>query len=118
MLKSISASCFLAAALAAIPAVSAAASVNFETLKDFELRAADAADQAAFLDANTRSPQLGWESYSTRLEALKDDINDMGRLLALLEERHDSLAPSDREVIDRAAPVLRELADNTTAAIH
>ncbi len=111
------AKCFLAAALAALPAVSFAATSD-SVLKDFEFKAADAADRAATLDANTRSPEVGWESYSVSLQALKDDINDMGRMLARLDTMRGSLTSADREVVDRAGATLKELAGNTSAAIQ
>ena len=111
------AKCFLAAALAALPAVSFAATAD-PLLKDFGFKAADAADRAATLDANTRSPEVGWESYSVNLQFLKDDINDMGRTLARLDTMRDSLTPADREVLLRAAATLKQLADNTSAAIQ
>jgi hypothetical protein len=126
MLKSISASCFLAATLAALPTVSLARSVSpvhaneqaAEALKDLSLKAADAADQAAALDANTRSTGLGWESYVPYLQSLKDDVNDMGRIVSYLSDMRSSLTPADRAALDRAGSTLKELADNTTAIVE
>jgi hypothetical protein len=125
MFQSISTTCFLAAALSALPAVSLAGSVTpahenqqaAEVFKDFEYKAADAADQIADLDANTRSPQIGWEAYATRLQTLKDDVNDMGRIVARLDSMRAYLTAADRQILDRATPVLKELADDTNATV-
>lgn len=126
MFKPMPANYLLIAALAALPAVSLARSVSpshdsshaVESLRNFESVAADASDQAAGLDANTRSPELGWESYTVRLQSLKDDVNDLGRMLARLNQMRDSLTAADRAALDRVTPMLKEMADNTTAAVQ
>jgi len=117
---------FFAAALAALPAVSQAKSVSpdhanrqaAEILKDLDAKAADAAEQAGQIDVNIRSLDLGWEAFTSPLENLKGDVNDLGRDLSRLEEMRAALSPADREVIDHAGKIVKELAENTTASIN
>jgi chromosome segregation ATPase len=87
-------------------------------MKDLDARADDAADQASELQANLLTSNSSWEVHAQKLQALKDDVNEMGRLLARLEEVRGTLGAEDREVLDRAAVVLKEMAANTTAAVQ
>jgi hypothetical protein len=49
---------------------------------------------------------------------MKDDVNDMGRLLSRLDQMRVQLGPEDREVVDRASALLKEMAANTTTAVQ
>ena len=125
--KSLTLTSCLAAAITALPALSLAAPKSvepvgteaFEVLKDFRAQAYQAAEHASELQSIVRSPNYGsWEDHAYELEALKNDINKMGQILSQLEKIRDSAAPSERAAIDRAAPLLKLMADNTRAAVQ
>jgi hypothetical protein len=122
----------LAVAMAGLPALSLAATNPvaiqldggvvhkqvFQAVKDLSAKACDAADHAAALQSIARNASSDWQVHLSQLDALKDDINAMGRNLYDLEQIRDSAAPLEREAIDRAAPLLKLMADNTEAAIQ
>ena len=118
-LKSMTTSTLLAIALSALPAASfAATNQSAEIMKDLEARAGDAADQAAEIQASVFSSNTSWEVHADKLQAMKDDVNDMSRLLSRLDEMRAQLGPEDREVVDRASALLKEMAANTTTAVQ
>lgn len=86
-------------------------------LKELRVDAADAAKHASELDSLTRVPTTNWHTHAAQLEAVKEDINQMGRKLAGLEKVRDTAKPWERKAIDEAAPLLRQMADNTEAAV-
>jgi uncharacterized membrane protein YgaE (UPF0421/DUF939 family) len=85
---------------------------------------ADARDKAAVLsrDADemeslTRS-DVSWQTHASMLETMKDDVNNMAKIVEKLQTSRNSASPWQRQAIDRMVPVLKELASNTTAAIN
>lgn len=86
-------------------------------LKELRVQAADAAKHASVLDSLTRVPTTSWSTQGAELEAVKEDINQMGQKLADLEKVRDTAKPWERKAIDQAAPLLRQMADNTEAAL-
>ena len=118
-LKSMTTSGLLAIALSALPAASfAATNQSTEIMKDLEARANNAADQAAEIQANVFSSNASWEVHADKLQAMKDDVNEMGRLLSRLDEMRAQLGQEDREVVNRASALLKEMAANTTTAVQ
>jgi len=126
-LKSMTGRCFLMTALAALPVASFASTLSaadrddtqsVELMKNLAYAANDASDQASELDAAAFSSNASWEVHAERLQALKDDVNEMGRILTRLDERRASLSPSDRETLDHAAALLKNMAANSQSAIQ
>jgi hypothetical protein len=85
---------------------------------------ADAREKAAVLsrDADemeslTRS-DVSWQSHAAMLDTMKDDVNDMGKIVEKLEASRNSASQWQQQAIDRMVPLLKELASNTTAAIN
>jgi hypothetical protein len=125
-LKSITGRSFLMAALVGLPIVSFAATratdrdnpAAIELLKNMESAANDAADQASTLDSATLSTNASWEVHAQKLQALKDDVNEIGRIVSRLEEMRTSLSPADLDSLDRATALAKEMAGNSQAAIH
>ena len=72
----------------------------------------DAGEMQSFTRSN-----LGWETYSLKIEAIKAHINTLGRLTTKLADLRENASPWQETAIDRITPVLRELADNTSATI-
>jgi hypothetical protein len=126
-LKSMTGRCFLITALAALPVASFAAThpapnrddtQSVELMKSLAYAANDASDQASELDAATLSANATWEVHAQRLQALKDDVNEMGRILTRLNERRASLSASDRDTLDHANTLLKDMAASSQSAIQ
>lgn len=69
------------------------------------------------MEALTRS-DVSWQSHASMLDTMKEDVNDMGKIVAKLEASRDSASQWQQQAIDRMIPALKELASNTTAAIN
>lgn len=85
---------------------------------------ADAREKAAVLsrDADemeslTRS-DVSWQTHASMLETMKEDVNEMGKIVQKLEASRDSASPWQRQAIDRMVPLMKDLAANTSAAIN
>jgi len=78
----------------------------------YELRR-DSAD----LDTFVRS-RLSWESHATKIEMIKEHVNNTGKLLARLKEAEPTGSTWQKEAIARIEPLLKELAGNTEATIN
>jgi Skp family chaperone for outer membrane proteins len=52
------------------------------------------------------------------LSRIRDHVNNIGKILEKLESERDEAAPWQQEAIDRMAPLLKDIAANTTAAIE
>jgi len=86
-------------------------------LREIQSDAADAAGHAYNLQSFEGTLDLTWQSHAIQLEGVKDEINDMGVKLARLESIRNSVAPAQRDLIDRTAATLRLMADNTQDAL-
>jgi hypothetical protein len=127
-LKSMTGRCFLMAALVALPVTSFAASTpvagdredtqTLELMKNLGFAANDAADQAAVLESAAFSTNTTWEVHAQRLQALKDDVNEMGRIVSRLEERRNALSAAGRDSLDHVTALLKEMAANSQTAIQ
>lgn len=62
--------------------------------------------------------QLSWESHARKLNQIRDHVNQAGQLLTKLNEAREGASPWQSQAIDRIYPLLKELADNTTATIN
>jgi hypothetical protein len=84
----------------------------------------EARDEAAVLakdademEALTRS-DVSWQSHAVMLETIKDHVNNLGKTMAKLNEQRDSASDWQKQAIDRAMPLMKDLAANTTGAIN
>jgi leucyl-tRNA synthetase len=84
----------------------------------------EARDKAAVLskDADEMESLIrtdaSWQTHATMLEQVKEHVNDLGRIAEKLKGARESAAPWQQKAIDRMLPELKELANNTTAAIQ
>ena len=69
------------------------------------------------MESLTRS-DVSWQTHASMLETMKEDVNDMGKIVERLQTSRDSASQWQRQAIDRMVPLLKELASNTTAAIN
>jgi hypothetical protein len=86
-------------------------------LEDARDKAAVLSRDADELEALTRS-DVSWQTHADMLERVKEHVNDLGRAADKLNGARDQASPWQRQAIDRMMPLLKELADNTTAAIN
>jgi len=119
--KSLTLSFCLAAGMAAAPALLSAAtspgtSVR-DKLGDFHAMAVKASTNASDLAGLSRTNENALESQADQWISLRASINEMGRKLFEIESLRGSATPAEREAIDRAAPLLKQMADNAEAAI-
>ena len=92
------------------------------------------AEVAAQLDAaNTEASELArdademtsllhndvsWQSHADMLERIKEHVNNMGKIVAKLQEERAEASPWQQQAIDRMVPMLKEIAANSTGAIE
>ena len=127
-LKSITGRSVLMAALVVLPAATFAATrtaavgrqdaASVDLMKDLEVAANDIADQSSTLDAASLSSNVSWEVHAQKLQMMKDDVNEIGRIVSRLEDMRGSLSPAAVESLDRAAALGKEMAANSQAAIQ
>jgi hypothetical protein len=81
------------------------------------IRRAILSKNADEMEALTRS-NLSWESPAAMLGKIKEDVNDLGRIAEKLTAARDSASPWQQQAINRMMPLLKDLSENTTAAIN
>jgi hypothetical protein len=72
----------------------------------------DATDMQTFPQLN-----LSWKTHADKIMAIKQDINNVGQTIAKLNAAESAASPWQKTAIERINPLLKELADNTTAII-
>lgn len=83
-----------------------------------------AAQQSASLDYDADQMQsllhndVAWQTHATLLQAVKSNVNQLSRTIAKLEAERSEASTWQQKGVDRVLPLLRELAENTTAAIN
>lgn len=109
--------CLAAAIAIPAPAKDTNTENAFQMLKDFRTVADDAAKQADKLQVLSMPEEAGWEVNASYLNALRDDVNRMGQMLANLEAIRGSATPEEQAAIDRAAEWLPSMASEVKQAI-
>jgi hypothetical protein len=110
-----SVTCF--AAVLPLKAVENTENQNVRNLLD------QAAEQAAVLDYDADQmtgllfDDFSWQTHAAMLDTVRDHVNSLGRTIAKLEAERGQANSWQRQTIDRAVPLLRDLANNTTEAI-
>ena len=61
---------------------------------------------------------LSQDSHYDHLMAIKDDINRMGREISILDAESESLAPWEKQALNKVEALLRETAANAQMAIE
>lgn len=88
-----------------------------DMLADFEVKAADARRDAAFLESTRRSPRLTWQTHASNLNRMKDHINEMGKMLAELEGMKSQATLFQEKAIEAARPHLEDMAQRVEKGI-
>lgn len=89
-----------------------------DQLVEFKRTAFEMRNEADALKSLTFSRGLNWQSHSSRLNALKDRVNEMGRSLAELEASKARAIEGQALAIEHARPHLVSVAANLTEAIQ
>jgi hypothetical protein len=79
--------------------------------------AALAEDHAATLETFTRS-RLAWTSHAVELNAMKEHVNDLGKVSQQLSDQRDLGSPWQQEAIGQIDPLLRDMADQLSTTIN
>jgi hypothetical protein len=83
-----------------------------------------AADQASALDYDADQMtgllrnDISWQDHVVLLNEVKEHVNVLGRTIAKLQAERSEGNTLQQEAIDRAVPLLQEVAQNTTDAIE
>ena len=84
----------------------------------FEERAAQVSKDAGQLWTLTRNHRTAWGNHARYLNNLREDINEMGSLLAELEAMKPQASEAQQIGIERMRPHLVALAEKTTEALN
>jgi hypothetical protein len=83
-----------------------------------------AAEQASALDYDADQMtgllhnDISWQGHVVLLNEVKEHVNVLGRTIAKLEAQRSEGSTLQQKAIDRAVPLLQEMAQNTTDAIE
>ncbi|MHB1021727.1 MAG: hypothetical protein ACYC0Z_04915, partial [Acidobacteriaceae bacterium] len=75
-----------------------------------------ARDDADTLHSYTMA-NLSWQSHATRLQSMKEHVNELGKVEQELRDAREEGSPWQQEAIDRINPLLKNLADTLTSTI-
>jgi hypothetical protein len=87
-------------------------------LSDFKRVALEMRREADVLSSFTPQRQLSWQSHASRLNTLRDHVNELGESLAQLEAMKPVANETQTQAIDHARPHLVSVAKNLTEAIE
>jgi hypothetical protein len=118
----LSLSCGLMLAVAApLPARSLAKKVDSNRfnskMETVAVRANDISMKVGSLATQFLNQELDWQSYAGRLELAREDVNTAGKILAAYEQDRASLQPWQRQLMDRAFPLMQHIATKERDAI-
>jgi len=86
-------------------------------LKEAKEKSYKLSKNADALNAITRSRDLAWQSHASYLNSVRDDVNQLGKMFAALEEvKHDASAPQQVAIEDSKVR-LQRTADSISEAI-
>lgn len=75
-----------------------------------------AANDAETLESFTRS-QVSWESHSGQLERIRENVNNLGKVVQQLNQARSEGSPWQQTAITRINPLMHEIAMQLTATI-
>ena len=62
--------------------------------------------------------RVSWQSHAEQIETIKGHVNNLGKVLQKMSDRHPYASPWQQGAIDRVTPLARELASNIEATIE
>lgn len=72
----------------------------------------DASDMESFTLST-----LSWQTHATKIMEIKEHVNAAGKTVSKLNQAKNTASTWQKTAIDRVNPILKELAENTTAII-
>jgi len=61
---------------------------------------------------------VSWERQANKVNAIRNDVNNVVKTIAKLNDASDAASPWQKTAIDRINPLLKGMADNTTSIIE
>lgn len=61
---------------------------------------------------------LTWQSHAVQINTIKEHVNNLGKVLQKMSDRHPQASPWQQGAIDRVTPLARELASNIEETIE
>ena len=109
----------LAAALPSLQAAprTAPAETEKQVLQDLRARALAVRADAETLRTYIEAARLPSDSHARILQALRDDVNRMGKDLVTLDSERNSLPPWEKNAFQRILPLSQDTASTTRQAI-
>ncbi len=86
-------------------------------LSQFKTKALQVRREAGILKSFTPNSRMHWQSHTAYLGTLRKHVNDMGQILARLEEMRPAATGPQQLAIDNARPHLVAIADQLGRAI-
>ena len=88
-----------------------------DMLASFESKAIETRRDAAMLESKRRNSQINWRTHADKLHAMKEHVNEMGRMLAELEGMKSKATLFQEKAIEAARPHLEDLAQRVEKAL-
>ena len=88
-----------------------------QLLNDAKSHAVQAEEDAASLEAYTRS-RVSWKLHSYELDSMKQHVNEMGKIAADLQNLEPQASDWQKQAIHQVTPLLRDMAGNLTKTIQ
>lgn len=89
-----------------------------DMLANFESKAIESRRDAAMLESKRRNSQIGWRTHVDALGVMKERINEMGKMLAELEQMKSKATLFQEKAIEAARPHLENMAQRVEQAIN
>ena len=86
-------------------------------LADIKTEAIQLRHDAEDLKTFTHST-LSWQSHATKINEIKDHVNEAGKLLTKLDSARGTASLWQQEAIDHIAPLLKEIASSVQSTIE
>ncbi len=105
-----------------VPAVRASANTNSvdvtKSMQEARATAYQLSETADTLHSITNNGRLSWQTHSSYLESAREGVNQLGKMLANLEELKPNATQTQQLAIDRMRPQLVQTANSLTDAIE
>lgn len=88
-----------------------------QLLNDAKTHAVQAEDDAASLEAFTRS-RVSWRQHTYELDSMKLHVNEMGKIAAELRNLEPQGSTWQKQAIGQVIPLLKDMADHLTKTIQ
>jgi transcriptional regulator with PAS, ATPase and Fis domain len=101
----------------AIPAIADNPKRVGQQLSSFKATASQMKSEADLLKSYTPSKRLSWQTHTSQLVALREQLNQLGKDLAVLESHKPVATENQVMAIEHARPHLESIAENLTRAL-